>query len=253
MGKRENTLLLLFGPTITVVGIPLLLENVYRGFFIILAAVFLTVLGSFYQWVQPKNRSKLWLLFPGLFSVFGYVPLMALGKGKRIFNRLYISSELYKSLDTKDSFTLVAANITKYYLELTRNYNDKFSDEATLLAATAFLEAKDNIERDISIARVLDIANNAVLAKEEALVNFIIGLEIILFHIDAPEFDISEVTEACFEKKRDIEYYVQKVKREYAGEEDFSSATSNFMNSSQFKAFSQALGIKEPKNSVLIK
>ena len=78
MKTRENLILLLFGPTVTVVGIDMLSRDFIRGLVIILMSAFLTILGSYYQWVYPKNRSKLWLIIPGFFTAFGYVPLMLL-------------------------------------------------------------------------------------------------------------------------------------------------------------------------------
>ncbi|MFC1956415.1 hypothetical protein ACFLWZ_07895 [Chloroflexota bacterium] len=208
MGKSGNTLLLLFGPAMTVVGIDFLSPDVFRGRVIILVAVFVTVVASYYQWVEPKSRNKLWLIFPGLFTAVGYIPLMVLRKRRLIFDRLSRGFESSKSTDSWDTFTLVAAKITKYYLELTRNYKDRLNDEVNLLASAGLLAAQDYIERTISPAQIIDIAKKAVLGKEEVLVDFIINLEIELFKIDVPEFDVSEIEEACFEKRVDIEHVV---------------------------------------------
>ena len=246
MKIRESILLLLGGPTLTVFGIDMLSRDAPRGFIIILMSVFLTAIGSHWQWVGPKNRSKLWLLFPAIFSGFGYAPLMLLGGKKWIINRI------------GESLTSVAANITKYYLELKRNYYNSFNDEATLLATTGLLEAQSHIEQEISfleeqshieqkisLSQILNIAKKSVLANEGALVEFIINLEIELFRIEAPEFGISEVTEACFEKRRDIECVVQKTKREYQHETDIAWTISKFMKSYPFKAFRNSLGIND--------
>jgi len=223
----------LFGPAAIVVGIDMLPKDATRGLIIILMSVFLTSIGSVYQWVNPKNRSKLWLFFPVTFSAFGYVPLILLGEKKLIFTRI------------GERFTLVATNITKYYLELKRNYYNRFDDEATLIASTGLIEAQPYLEQKISLAQIFDIAKKSVLANEGELVDFIINLEIKLFQIDAPEFGISEVTEACFEKKRDIEYAVQKMKREYLHETEIASSTSKFIISYPFQRYRIALGIKD--------
>ena len=100
MGKSGNTLILLFGPAVTVVGINFLSTDVFRGLLIILLAVCLTVVGSYYQWIEPKNRSKLWLIFPGLFTAFGYIPLVVIRnrrKRKRIFDLFSRDIEVPKS------------------------------------------------------------------------------------------------------------------------------------------------------------
>ena len=78
MTARLYILLLLFGPTMTVVGIDALSREFTRGLVIILLAHLSTIIASYYQWVSPKNRSKLWLIIPGVFSALGYVPLMLL-------------------------------------------------------------------------------------------------------------------------------------------------------------------------------
>ena len=209
-------------------------------------AVSLTVVGSYYQWIGPKNRSKLWLIFPGLFTAFGYIPLVVIRKRKRIFDRLSMGVEVCKSTDSWDLFTLVAARVTKYYLELTRNYKDRLNDAITLLASAGLLEARDYIGQNISLSRIIDMAKKSVLVKEEALVDFIMNLEIELFKIDVPEIDVSEIKEACFEKRADIEHVVQIVKRGYVGETEFASATANLMESHQFGSFREALGIIDP-------
>ena len=233
MKTRENMFLLLCGPAVIVVGIDMLSKDATGGLIIIFMSVFLTSIGSTYQWVSPKNRSKLWLFFPVTFSAFGYIPLILLREKKRISNLI------------GESFTSVAENITKYYLELKRNYYNRFNDEATLLASTGLIEAQSYLEEKISLVQIFDIAKKSALANEGALVDFIINLEIKLFQIEAPEFDISEVTAACFEKKRDIESVVQKMKKEYTHETDIASNTSKFMISYPFQKYRVALGIND--------
>lgn len=263
MIKSGKILILLFGPSMAVVSIDFLTWDVIRGTAILSFAVFLTVVGSYYQWVKPKNRSKLWLIFPALFTVYGYIPLIVLRNRKRIFSRLSRGFENSKSIDSRDSYNNEAAKTTKYYLELKKNYHDRFNDEASLLAATgilnlrvarsSFIEGQEYLDKIVSLTQVVNLAKKSVLAKEGTLVDFIINLEIELFKgIYASEFDISEIVESCFEKKRDITYVVQKVKKEYVGESDFSSETSNFMEHSNFRSYREALGINELKQEALM-
>ncbi|MFC1901881.1 hypothetical protein ACFLX3_03025 [Chloroflexota bacterium] len=233
MKTRENMLLLLCGPTVTIVGIDILSKDATRGLIIILMSVFLTSIGSNNQWVNPKNRSNLWLFFPVAFSAFGYIPLILLRERKRIITSI------------GERFISVAANITKYYLELKNNYYNRFNNEATLLAGTGLIEVERYLGQKISLEQILSIAKQSVLANEGALVDFIINLEIKLFQIEAPEFGISEVTEACFEKKRDIECVVQKIKREYLHETEIAYTTSKFIISYPFQKYRIALGIND--------
>lgn len=233
MGKRENRLLLLFGPTGIVVGFDTLSRDVVIGSVLMLMAAFVTIFGSYNQWVYPKNRSKLWLILPCIFLWFGYVPLMLLKERKRIDNYLKRwGSELRETNNVQDSFKLVAANITRYYLELMRNYFDRFNDEATLIATAGILVSQVYIKRGrISPLTILDVAKKSAWAKGEAIVNFIVNLEIELVQIDASEFNPSEVEEACLEKRGDIEDTVHEVKREYIGDTNFVSTTLKFMES----------------------
>ena len=87
-------LLLLFGPAMTVVGIDVLSREVIRGLVIISSAHLITIIASYYQWVSPKHRSRLWLIFPGIFSALGYVHLIFLkedtsGTLSDRFNRIF--------------------------------------------------------------------------------------------------------------------------------------------------------------------
>ncbi|MFC2033117.1 hypothetical protein ACFLUB_01165 [Chloroflexota bacterium] len=249
MEKSGNKLLLLFGPTVTVVGINFLSTDILRGLGIILLAVFLTVVGSYFQWIEPKDRSKFWLIFPGLFSALGYIPLVIIRTRKRIIDRLSRGFKIHESTDSWDIFTFIAARVTKYYLEITRNHKDRLNDEVMILASAGLLEEHDYIEEKISLSQIIKIAKRSVLVKEEALVDFIINLEVELFKVDVPEIDISEISEACFEKRADIEHVVQIVERGYVRETEFSWATTNLMGlieSQKFRGFREALGIINP-------
>ena len=70
--------MLLFGPAVIVVGADIMSRDFTRGLAIIAMAVFVTIISSYYRWVRPKNRSRLWLIFPALLSALGYIPLMLL-------------------------------------------------------------------------------------------------------------------------------------------------------------------------------
>ena len=246
MDKSGNKLLLLFGPAMTVVGINFLSTDTFRGLAIILLAISLTVVGSYFQWIVPKDRSRIWLIFPGLFSAFGYIPLVIIRKRKRIIERLSRGFEVCESTDSWDIFTFIAARVTKYYLEITRNYKDRLNNEVTILASAGLLEERYFIEEKISLPQIIKIAKKSVLVKKEALVDFIINLEIELFKVDVPEIDVSEIKEACFEKRADIEHVVQIVKRGYVRETEFAWATTNLMELHKFRSFREALGIIDP-------
>jgi len=68
----------------------------------------------------------------------------------------------------KSNFTRIAENTTKYYLELTRSYSNRFSDGVTLLATVGILDAQIYVfvEHSISLETIIGIAKQAVLKEE---------------------------------------------------------------------------------------
>lgn len=252
MWRRGNTLVLLFGPAMTVVGVDFLSRDVFRGLVIMVAAAFITAVGSYNQWIAPKKLNKFWLILPALFTALGYFPLIMIGEKKEIYERMSRGFEGHKSNEAWDNFTLEAAKVTKYYLELTKKYPDRFEDEVSLLATAGLLDAHDYIEVTISVSQIISIAKEAISAKEKALIEFIINLETLVFKNYEPEIDIEEIREACFKKKADIEYVVQKVKQEYVKEREFNLATSNFMELPRYERFRYELGIKEVEQDIFI-
>jgi hypothetical protein len=67
----------------------------------------------------------------------------------------------------KSNYALIAENITKYYLELTRNYRSRFDDEVTLLTTAGVLDAQTYvfIEGSIDLDTISHIARD-VVSKE---------------------------------------------------------------------------------------
>lgn len=57
-------------------------------------------------------------------------------------SNIYLTSEIYKSVGEEDLFTLIASNVTKYYIELRRQFLHRFPTETTLLTAAGILAAQ---------------------------------------------------------------------------------------------------------------
>ena len=74
--------------------------------------------------------------------------------------------QLVKAL-LKNNYALIAENTTKYYLELTRNYRNRFDDEVTLLTTAGVLDAQTYvfIEGSIDLDTISRIARD-VVSKE---------------------------------------------------------------------------------------
>jgi len=68
----------------------------------------------------------------------------------------------------KSNFTRIAENTTKYYLELTRNYSNRFDDEVALLTKVGALDAQTYVfvEGSIDLDTISHIAKQAVLKEE---------------------------------------------------------------------------------------
>ena len=161
-------------------------------------------------------------------------------------NNIYLGAEFLNMLGTESNFTLIAENTTKYYLELTKNYKNRFNNETSLLAAAGILDAQSYvIEKTISPSEIIDIAQETVSSKKGILIDFIIKLEAKLFKVDTPDMDISEIENACIGQKESIIRAVQKTKESYVSEPRFVLDVTNFMNSHEFKSYRKMLEIKD--------
>ena len=166
--------------------------------------------------------------------------------GENSYNNIYLGAELLNMIGAESNFTLIAENTTKYYLELTKSYKNRFKDEVFLLATAGILDAQFYIfiDQTINPQEIIDIAQKSVSSKEEALINFIIKLEVKLFKIDTPDMDISRIENACIGQKEVIVKAIQKTKEKYTSEPRVASEVEVFMNSIEFKPYRKMLGIK---------
>ena len=168
-------------------------------------------------------------------------------------NDTYLGAELLDALGTESNFTLIAEITTKYYLELTKKYKNRFNDEISLLATAGILDAQHYIfiEQKIKPSEIIDIAKQSVKNNKEALINFIINLEIKIFIMENPEMAILDIKKACTGQKENIKQSIQKIRKEYTHEPLITKSASVFMNSPQFKSIRQLLGINKKKKKFL--
>ncbi|MBA7635325.1 hypothetical protein ES703_42926 [subsurface metagenome] len=161
-------------------------------------------------------------------------------------NNIYLGAEFLNMIGTESNFTLIAENTTKYYLELTKNYKNRFNNEASLLATAGILDAQFYVfvDQTINPSEIIDIAKKAVSSKKEALVDFIIKLEVKLLKIDTPNMGIPEIENACIEQKDTIVETIQKTKEKYNSEPRVASDVKSFMSSAKFKTYRKMLGVK---------
>jgi hypothetical protein len=156
-----------------------------------------------------------------------------------------LASEFYEAFGAENNFTFIAVNTTKYYLELARGYHDRFKNEVCLLATSGVLDAQYCVmKQTVKPSEILEMAEGAIVHAEEALLDFIIRLEIKLFTVDNPSMDISDIEMACLDQKAGIADAIERTKNEYIGEPMFALGVSNFMNSRKFRELRRILGLK---------
>ncbi len=161
---------------------------------------------------------------------------------------VYLASELCEASGAENNWTLIAVNTTKYYLELTRGYRDRFRNEVCLLAAAGVLDAISYVmEQTITPSEIFEMAERAAPSGEEALLDFIISLETKIFSLDSPsEFDVPDIEAALFTQKGSIEDAIERTKRDYVSEPMFTEAVSVLMHSHQFSGLRRMLEAGTP-------
>ena len=164
---------------------------------------------------------------------------------KTLAEDVYGASEFLEALGVENNYVLIAVNTTKYYLELARGYHDRFKSEASLLATSGVLDAQYYIvELMVKPSEILEMAEGAAPHAKEALLDFVIRVEIKLFTVENPSIDIADMETACLAQKVAIAGAIERTKNEYVSEPVFASAVSNFMNSPNFRELRRMLGVK---------
>lgn len=152
-------------------------------------------------------------------------------------NPLDMFNEIF---DTKNSLTFTASWVTKYYLELVKNYKSKFTCESSILAAAGILYAGHDVftEKTISWKEIIDIANETVVFTENkkydessSLYNFIIELQIKQQSVYHPHIAIFQIRKLCTEEGPSTSKEVFKTLENYNKEEAFASTVKKFMTS----------------------
>lgn len=177
----------------------------------------------------------------------------------------------------KDNYAIIAENTTKFYLELKRNYTNRFPDETTLLAAAGVCDAAVYVfgEKTISAEDILGIAHDVVekhsapqlrrfeqrMAKfkggrlgtadfiadtsSSPLVDFIAGLEVKLFQVDSPRLRESDIVDAVVSKYDKIGKVVSKTVDKYKCEPQFAQSVRALMEHADYAGVRGRLRISE--------
>lgn len=159
-------------------------------------------------------------------------------------NDMYTGQEMLESLGTESTFTLIAENITKFYLELKRNYQSSFPDEITLYATAGVIDAQWDIQSgEIKVEAILEIARESQKSGDPFLA-FTTELGITLLAIDSPNIDIEVIREHCEECEESIKKAIAKTEAEYSCESRFTYDTKLFMESENFNKIRKKIGIR---------
>lgn len=158
-------------------------------------------------------------------------------------NDIYTNLKGFNIINTESNFTVTAEIITKFYLELQKNYKDLFIDEARLLTTTGILHAKSYVFSDeIKITEIIDIAKEAA-KLDDPLLGFIIELEVRLLEFHSPGVDKASVRKECEDQKENIKRAVQETRKNYRSAPRITSDTKMLMESSRFTQIRKKLGI----------
>jgi len=160
---------------------------------------------------------------------------------------VYAGLEMMDAMGETDNFSCIAKNITKIYLELESNYKERLTNNLSLLAATAFLDAQYYIliEKSIQIQEVLEIAKLANNSSNSIL-DLVIRLMTKLMEVDNPDI-APDVEDICLSKKDDIAIVIEQVRKEYSSDSQIAPIVREFMTSSKMKPIREQLGISEAK------
>lgn len=86
------------------------------------------------------------------------------------------------------------------------------------------------------------MARTLASAGEDALVDYVTLLEMIILKVDHRNIDTSEIAKACIGKKENIAKTIQRIIKEYQSEPAITSAVANLMNSPLFASYRRVLG-----------
>jgi hypothetical protein len=148
------------------------------------------------------------------------------------------------------NYVRIAEFVTKFYLELQRNYRNRFKDETYLLATAGVQTALDWVlppKATMSVSDVVKMADEAVHNEKAAdpLFPFIIDLETEIQLADAPHLDREKIRFFLLLRAESIIKAVEKTKKKYRGDKGIAHAIDRFMEEAECKEVREALNIAD--------
>jgi hypothetical protein len=159
--------------------------------------------------------------------------------------RFYVLKEEVVNMPSnpfRRAYIRIAEYVTKFYLELQRNYASKFKDETSLLATAGFITA----EEYLPISKIVPLARDALSNKEAAnLFQFIMDLEIEMEIAHRPQTDRQQIRFFLLMRGDGIMKAIEETRKKYKGDKRIAYAIDTFMQSAEFKSVRETLNIKE--------
>ena len=148
----------------------------------------------------------------------------------------------------RKNFVRIAEFVTKFYIELQRNYEGRFKDEASMLATAGVMTALDYIlppKATMSVSEIIAMANDAVHNEKTAdpLFPFVITLETEMQISNAPQLDREQVRLFLCMKADSIIKAVEKTRKTYKGDKSIADAIVRFMQEAECKEVRDMLEI----------
>jgi hypothetical protein len=158
---------------------------------------------------------------------------------------IYLGFKLCEMAGEQSTFTLIATNTTKYYLELKRSFGSVFPDETALLAMAGIMDAFVYIAGEqIYPGQVTQLAKRTE-GMQDRLLSFLIAFEALLLSVDTPELAFDEIRCCCEEEAETIRASIQRAKNSYSGEPAVANAVRAAMSSPKFAELRRAAGLRK--------
>jgi len=150
----------------------------------------------------------------------------------------------------RKNYVRIAEFVTKFYLELQRNYGNRFKDETYLLATAGVQTALDWVlppKATLSVSDVVKMADEAVHNEKAAdpLFPFILSLETEIQMADDPHLDRQKVRFFLLMRADGIIKAVEKTRKKYKGDKGIAHAIDRFMQEAECKEVREGLNIAD--------
>lgn len=150
----------------------------------------------------------------------------------------------------RKNYVRIAEFVTKFYLELQRNYGNQFKDEASMLATAGVMTALDYIlppKETLSVSEIIGMVNDALSGEkvEDPLIPFVVDLETGMQLAADSSLDRQKIRFFLLMKGESIIKAVEKTRKKYKGDVGIARAIVRFMQEAECKEVREMLNIAD--------